>query len=195
MLRRHEVDHGRGACRGFEDGLEDQALGLVATGDRADLAFGGDQPAPVGFGSQQGCKYRPRVDPGDTPPVDRPRAVHERDRPCVADDGVILDSSGHGSFLHVGCGRTGAQDCSAFSRPSGKTVVVVMRNGVGPARQTSRPHSGPWGQPRGLSTSSGTDSPLITPNDVASGGVTAFRASQPGPSSGSLTWRTGGRPS
>ena len=32
------------------------------------------------------------------------------------------------------------------------------------------------GQARGLSVSSGTDSELITPNDVASAGVTAFRA-------------------
>ena len=39
----------------------------------------------------------------------------------------------------------------------------------------SRQHPG-LGQARRLSVSSGTDSELITPNDVASAGVAAFRA-------------------
>ena len=93
--------------------------------------------------------------------------------------------AGKDVFAALGPGRFGAADVGPPNAPLERHLVAWDAGDVdGSAihdQAGSWHHDGPQAaaasrQARGLSTSSGTDSALITPNDVASGGVIAFRA-------------------
>ncbi len=94
-----------------------------------------------------------------------------------------LESRDHlGAVLGEGEGRTRLLDRSSSAYASNQFRALQWEAGL----LNGAPGEGSWhdGGPqqrlrhvmaRGLSASSGTDSALITPNDVASGGVTVFR--------------------
>jgi hypothetical protein len=82
---------------------------------------------------------------------------------------------------HVTASRAEARTGSRWPCPSPCAALLLsspMATPRKPGPVAAAPRAAGSGSPcqaRGLSTSSGTDSALITPNDVVSGGVAAFR--------------------
>src|SRR5581483_8206444 len=92
--RRHEVEHARDALFRLPRGLEDEGVVQIAARRRT-AGFGSDEPAAVLLRAEERCEARTGVEPRKAEPVDGPAAFDERRGLQVADQGVVLDASGH----------------------------------------------------------------------------------------------------
>ncbi len=95
LARRHEVDEPNRAGVGLELGLEDERVAPVATARRAKLALGLQRPVPVLGVAEQRGEDGPGVEPRQAEPVDAAFSTDERGGLQVADEPVVLYSSGH----------------------------------------------------------------------------------------------------
>ena len=96
IARRHEIDEHRGSRRCLKSGFEDERVRpVLATASR--LRPRCDRPVSVIRSAEQRRETGRRIESRPAEPVDRAVSTHQRRGLSVADDGVVLYTSGHRS--------------------------------------------------------------------------------------------------